>query len=123
MEYEMLESGHVAMPHFGLRNESGDIIFVTVDQDPQWCKKPRPAGKYISKVKIPGNLLSENAIYVSCHLMTLNPNRTQFSEYSIISFVVVDSLDGDSARGDYAGIKFPGVVRPLLNWSTEFTPL
>ncbi len=122
MEYEMLEPGHVAMPHFGLKNEFGDSIFVTVDQDPDWRKKPRPVGKYISKVEIPGNLLAENTIYVNCHLMTLNPNKVQFSVSSIVSFVVVDSLDGDSARGDYTGIKFPGVVRPLLNWRTDFTP-
>ncbi|MCG7852414.1 MAG: ABC transporter ATP-binding protein [Methanosarcinaceae archaeon] len=122
MEYEMRESGHVAMPHFGLRNEYGDSIFVTVDQDPDWRGKPRPEGEYSSKVEIPGNLLAENTIYVNCFLMTLNPNVIQFAALSIISFVVVDSLDGDSARGDYTGIKFPGVVRPLLNWSTEFTP-
>ena len=121
MKYEMLESGHVAMPHFGLKNEFGDSIFVTVDQDPAWRGRPRPAGQYISKVEIPGNLLAENIIYVNCHLMTLNPNKLQFSVPSIMSFVVVDSLDGDSARGDFTGLKFPGVVRPLLNWSTDYS--
>jgi lipopolysaccharide transport system ATP-binding protein len=34
---------------------------------------------------------------------------------------VIDSLDGDSARGDYAG-HMPGVIRPLLNWTTSFAP-
>jgi len=27
-------------------------------------------------------------------------------------------MDGDSARGEYAG-PMPGVVRPLLQWSTR----
>ena len=31
------------------------------------------------------------------------------------------SLDGDSARGDWAGEMY-GVVRPLLKWSTQFSP-
>jgi hypothetical protein len=32
----------------------------------------------------------------------------------------VDSLTGETARGDYAG-GIPGVVRPLLKWSTEYS--
>jgi lipopolysaccharide transport system ATP-binding protein len=39
-----------------------------------------------------------------------------------VAFQVIDSLDGDSARGDYAG-PFPGVVRPLLQWTTSFEPV
>ena len=35
-----------------------------------------------------------------------------------MAFQVIDSLDGDTVRGDYAG-PFPGVVRPLLEWTTE----
>ena len=34
---------------------------------------------------------------------------------------VVDSTEGDSARGDYAG-PMPGVVRPLLHWETTRGP-
>jgi lipopolysaccharide transport system ATP-binding protein len=39
-------------------------------------------------------------------------------ERSAVAFQVVDSPVGDSARGDYIG-PMPGVVRPLLNWTTE----
>jgi lipopolysaccharide transport system ATP-binding protein len=38
-----------------------------------------------------------------------------------VAFQVVDSLDGNSARGDYAG-PVPGIVRPLLQWTSEFVP-
>ena len=38
-----------------------------------------------------------------------------------VGFQVIDSLDGDSARGDYAG-PIPGVVRPILHWTTEYRP-
>jgi hypothetical protein len=34
---------------------------------------------------------------------------------------VIDSLVGDGARGDYAG-PMPGVVRPHLRWTNQFTP-
>jgi lipopolysaccharide transport system ATP-binding protein len=122
MEYEILKPGYIAMPHFGLRNEFGDAIFITIDQDPNWQNRPRPMGKYVSRVVIPGNLMAESTIFVNCNLMTLNPNEVQFSERSAISFVIADTFESDSARGNYLGTKFPGVVRPLLDWSTDFSP-
>ena len=36
-----------------------------------------------------------------------------------VAFHVIDSLDGDSARGDFAG-PMPGFVRPLLRWDTHY---
>ena len=54
-------------------------------------------------------------------LLSMKPETTLYWERSVISFLVVDSADGDSARGDYTK-NIPGVVRPLLEWSTEFSP-
>jgi lipopolysaccharide transport system ATP-binding protein len=118
MEYDVLRPGVVLLPHFGFRNEQGQAVFVTVDIDPEWRRRPRPTGHYISTVRIPGNLLAEGMLFVNCHLMTLNPDVKQFSENSAIAFNVVDNFDGNSARGDYAR-DMPGIVRPLLNWNTQ----
>ena len=41
-----------------------------------------------------------------------------FHERDAVAFQVVDSLDGGSARGTYAG-PMPGVVRPMLQWETQ----
>ena len=121
MEYEVFKSGYVLLPHFHLINEQGQIIFVTVDQDPAWRKRARPEGYYVSKVWIPGNLLAEGMIFAHCYLITLDPDIVVFSAESAVSFNVIDSLEGDSARGDYVKT-FPGVVRPLLKWETKFDP-
>ena len=121
MEYEVLKSGQVLLPHFGLRNEQGTSVFVTVDLDPTWRQHPRPKGRYVSTVWIPGNLLAEGTMFVTCNLLTLNPNVLQFRERSAVAFHVIDTLDGDSARGDFVK-KMPGVVRPLLKWTTQFNP-
>ena len=121
MSFEVIESGHVLMPHFRLTNDKGDIVFVTVDQDPAWRRRQRPKGIYTSTAVIPGNLLAEGVLLVNCNLITLNPNVLQFSAQNAVSFNVVDSIDGDSARGDYANT-LPGVVRPLLEWRTDFIP-
>jgi lipopolysaccharide transport system ATP-binding protein len=120
MEYDVLDSGHVLLPHYYLYNEEGVAVFGTVDQDPEWRSRPRSEGRYVSTAWIPGNLLAEGTIYVNCNLMTLNPNILQFLERHAVVFQVVDTLDGDSARGDFAG-NLRGVVRPLLEWETSYS--
>ncbi len=54
-------------------------------------------------------------------MITLDPVRVQFYEQSALAFQVVESMGGDSARGDWAG-PMGGVVRPMLKWTTEFEP-
>ncbi len=119
MTFDVLKGGSVLLPNFGLVNENGDILFVTVDQDPTWRRKPRPKGRYVSRVTIPGNFLAEGTHYVNCHVMTLNPDKVIVRERGAIAFTVVDNLEGNSARGDYAR-NMPGVVRPLLEWATDY---
>jgi lipopolysaccharide transport system ATP-binding protein len=120
MQFEVLKPGYVLLPHFHFHNEADEHVFVAVDQDPDWRRRPRPKGCYTSTAWIPGNLLSEGTLYVEAALATLDPNIQQFGE-DAVAFHVVDSLDGDSARGDWAG-RLPGAVRPLLKWETQFSP-
>jgi len=119
MEYEVMKPGYVLLPIFDLRNGEGVHLFSVNDHDPAWRRRPRPVGRYISTAWIPGNFLSEGTMFVDAHLTTMMPSIWQFVERQVAAFQVTDSLDGDSARGDYAG-GFGGVVRPLLEWSTEF---
>jgi len=121
MEYEVLKSGYVLSPHYHLVNDAGELIFITQDLDPQWRRRPRPTGLYRSYVEIPENLLTEGTVFVGCYCITLSPDTLQFSAPDVVAFQVIDSLDGDSARGDYTG-PMPGVVRPLLKWSTTLDP-
>ena len=58
---------------------------------------------------------------MTCNLLTLEPDDLQFSAKSVVSFHVIDSIEGDSARGDYAK-NIPGVVRPQLEWTTQYWP-
>jgi lipopolysaccharide transport system ATP-binding protein len=122
MEFEVLESGHVLVPNYHFFNEEGINAFVARDQDPDWRRHPRPRGRYISTAWIPGNLLSEGTMVVGAAVSTVNPGSSQFYERDAVAFHVVDSLDGDSARGDH-GSNLPGIVRPLLRWTTKFSPI
>jgi lipopolysaccharide transport system ATP-binding protein len=106
--------------HFQFFNEEGLHVFSAHDIDPTWRRRPRPAGRWVSTARIPGNFLSEGMIFVGAGLTTIDPDIAQFYEHEAVAFQVIDSLDGNSARGDYAG-RMGGVVRPLLKWSNQFS--
>jgi lipopolysaccharide transport system ATP-binding protein len=122
LEYEVLKPGYIFHPHFGLTNEDGTLLFVAQDVDAAWRQKKRPTGRYVSTGWIPGNLLAEGAMAVGVTLMTLQPETTHLDLRDAAVFRVVDCLSAaDTARGDYPR-PIPGVVRPLLHWTTEYTP-
>ena len=121
MEFDVLQAGHALVPNFHFFNEEGTCVFIAGDHDPDWKRRTRPVGRFSTTAWIPGNLLSEGTIVVSAAVSTMDPVTVHFFERDAVAFQVIDSLDGDSARGDYAG-PFPGVVRPLLRWTTELRP-
>ncbi len=118
MTYEILKDGQVLMPSFELYNKEGVCVFTSNDLDENWRYEPRPKGIYKSAARIPGNFLSEGNFYVSVSLVTYEPLNVHFFERDAISFLITDTLDGDSARGDFGG-QINGVVRPILQWETE----
>lgn len=118
MEYDVMKSGYILLPHFMVYNEEGILVFKTLDSDPEWKGRHRPVGRYTSTAFIPGNFLSEGLIVVTAALITLNPTMVQFLERDVVSFEVFDNFTGDSARGEWSG-PLGGVVRPLLQWENR----
>jgi lipopolysaccharide transport system ATP-binding protein len=122
MEYEVLKSGYLLLPHHNVFNEEGGWIFTTFDTDQNWQGKDRPAGKYKATAWIPGNFLSEGLLFIHTVLFTLKPRTIQFSERDVVSFQVIDKLEGNTARGDWSG-PIRGAVRPLLRWTNGYEKL
>lgn len=120
MEYEVTLPGHVLYPNFHFYNEEGICVFVAADYEKEWRGRERLVGRYLTTAKIPGNLLSEGMIRVVAAMSTIKPLTVHFDEKDVVAFNVVDSFEGDSARGDFSG-KIPGVIRPLLHWTTKFS--
>jgi lipopolysaccharide transport system ATP-binding protein len=120
MEYEVLKAGSVLVPNLHFFVEEGVCAFASVDYDTTWRGKPRSEGRYTSTAWIPGNLLSEGTLFVEVAISTIDPIAVLLYERNAVAFQVIDSLEGNSARGDYTGA-LPGVVRPLLNWTTQYS--
>ncbi len=122
VDYRVLENGHVLVPNFHFMTEEGVYAFVLHDTDPSWHRKPKPVGDYRASVQIPGNFLSEGTLFVGVAISTYDPFRVHFYERDAIAFRVIDSLTGDTARGDFVG-QVPGAVRPLLAWKSVRQPM
>jgi lipopolysaccharide transport system ATP-binding protein len=120
MDYEVLTGGAVLSPNLGFYNEEGVCVFISVDHDESWRRRPRPAGRYTSGVTIPPNFLAEGSLVITSAITTWNPVTVHVNERESVAFQVVDNIEGDTARGDYAG-HLPGIVRPKLPWTTRTT--
>jgi lipopolysaccharide transport system ATP-binding protein len=121
VEIEVLQSGRILIPNIVLTNDEGLDLFEAFDLDPDWRGVPRPIGHYTCSAWIPGNLLSEGTFFASAACISLDPHTEYFYEREVAAFQVVDGLHGDSARGDFTG-NMIGAVRPLLKWTTQYTP-
>jgi lipopolysaccharide transport system ATP-binding protein len=118
LEFEVLEAGHRLIPYLDFMNDEGVKVFSAIDLDPEWRGRVRPAGRFISTAWIPGNLLCEGTIYVRTMMRTSNRRTRRFDLREAVAFNVIDSRDGESARGDWQG-RLNGVVRPMLRWETQ----
>ena len=118
MEYEVLRDDKELMPYFSIANDEGHVLFSSIDQDARWHVEPRPHGRYVSTAWIPGNLLSEGMTYVTAAMRTKVRKYRPFHERDTVAFNVIDTMEGGSARGEWAG-RLAGAVRPKLDWTTE----
>ncbi len=119
LTFDVLAPGHIVVPSLLFYSRAGTCAFSVQDLDPQWRRRPRPAGCFTSTAWIPANLLAEGALLVSCGMSSYRPFEVHFFVRDAIAFNVTDAGTGDSARGDWDG-SIPGVVRPLLKWETTY---
>jgi lipopolysaccharide transport system ATP-binding protein len=119
--YEVLRPGYVLSPYCSVYGDGGVLGFSTIDLDRGWRQRPRPEGIYTSTAWIPGNFLNEGTFTVEVGAAVMKPFIQQFNERDAVAFQVVDTDDESSTRGDWAG-GWKGILRPLLNWTTEFEP-
>ena len=110
--------GPAVFPKIKLLDERRNVLFNAIDTSERW-QVPAPPGDYVSTAWIPGNLLNEGVLSVEVGIWSLAaPKLHGHAGAEIISFHVQDPGEGDSAKGLFTG-QWKGVVRPLLDWTTE----
>ena len=96
-------------------NKQGTMVFSTVPvNEPIWNGKPFPVGLFRSICHIPGNLLNDEIHSVKLAVVE-NEAFEIYIQENVLGFEVVDA----GYRGASYG-KWPGAVRPNLQWTTEF---
>ena len=120
-EYDVIEPGHVIVPNYHFFNDEGLELFVVLDVSSEWKRLPRPVGRYTSTAWIPGNFLAEGRVTVDIAVNSLSPStQVHVVKRHAVGFQVIDTHEGNSARGDFKGT-IPGVIRPIVRWSTKLT--
>jgi lipopolysaccharide transport system ATP-binding protein len=119
MRYEVISDGSIFTHGINIYNEQRVHLFSSHDVNSPIRKDRRPKGIYTATVWIPQNLMAEGTFTVGVALFRQEPFTLHLNENDVVAFTVIDKIDGTSARGDYASAGFPGVIRPLLLWTTN----
>jgi lipopolysaccharide transport system ATP-binding protein len=108
-EYTIYESNCLLHITYHLLNEQGITVLTTGN-------KPRThfAGGYRAICRIPGNLLNSGGYSLKLFIVE-NENLAVYWKEDVVSFNVMDTAQRQTA---YMG-REPGVVQPILEWSTE----
>ena len=118
INYEILQEGKILTPAISLFNEEGICVFNSKDLNEKFRREVREKGIYTSRVNIPANFLAEGNFFVAAQAATYEPFTEHFNERDVAAFLITDAMEGDSARGDFAG-QMQGVIRPILEWETQ----
>jgi lipopolysaccharide transport system ATP-binding protein len=117
--FAVLQQGYKVLPKIKVLDNQGSVAFNALDTSERWNEATEP-GDYVSTAWIPGNVLNEGLHSVEVAVVELGLvkliNRAGMRD--VVSFHVQDPGEGDSARGNFRG-QLRGVVRPLLEWTTE----
>jgi lipopolysaccharide transport system ATP-binding protein len=100
-----------------LQTSRGEVVFTSFDTDePQQYEKygTREAGRYVSRAKIPANMLNEGQYVLGLNASSFRVRR-YFHEERALAFVV----DAMGAPGMQWPEPRQGPVRPQLDWTIE----
>jgi lipopolysaccharide transport system ATP-binding protein len=120
IDFTVLRSdGPPVFPKIKLYDARRNVLFNAIDTSSRW-QEPSTSGEYVSTAWIPGNLLNEGLASVDVGICSLGAPKLHPHSgwYDAVSFHVQDPGEGDSAKGLFTG-QLHGVVRPLLEWTTE----
>jgi lipopolysaccharide transport system ATP-binding protein len=118
MTYEVLEDNRVLWLGHNIHNEFGVNIFDTHSTNTNYYREPHKKGIHIAVVWIPGNLLNAGNYFISSAIFNHLENVVHFHEHQLLRFTIQEVFEEQTARG-MSGGDFPGVIRPLLNWTIK----
>jgi len=117
LEYQLNEDISGLRVGFYMMTTRGEYVFTTFDTDDPGLYESftsRPAGRYISRVQVPPNLMNEGRYLLGVNASTYRIKR-YFQDDKALTFTV----DATGAPGMHWPEKRLGPVRPDLDWKIE----
>ena len=116
IEYDVLKSGAKFNLTLVMYSQEGVHVFSSPSSsDELWYQRPHPKGQFRSYCKVQGNLLNQGRFDFT---LLLVENGTSIVD-QVDKLVSLDLIDLGGNKANYYG-NWGGVVRPLLQWQTEF---
>jgi lipopolysaccharide transport system ATP-binding protein len=109
-EYEVVEDGAIDQANVTFHDSQGLLLF---DQAPWKLPEPIDAGSYRTRCVIPGYVLNDGRYFVSFQF-----TRGGQIVLDLPRALTIDVVDSSEGRFGWYG-KWPGVIRPKLEWTTE----
>lgn len=122
IEYEVLKEQYSFSVHYYVRNESGEVIFVAMDNKySPYNNTPNPKGVYREKCIMKGNFFNEGNYSIDV-LICVFPTTIDglFNVVkSAICFNVTDDMSPDGVRGSWYREWPNSIIRPDMKWLVE----
>jgi lipopolysaccharide transport system ATP-binding protein len=115
IRYEVLQP----LPHlrvgFRLLSSEGIEVFSSADTgNADWRHRPRGVGHYVSRCKIPGNLLNEGL-----YMLTVGGDIPNVEGFFVEECAIRFGVEQTGGPGSHDPGNWPGVVCPQLDWEIE----
>ncbi|MGI9307952.1 MAG: Wzt carbohydrate-binding domain-containing protein, partial [Gammaproteobacteria bacterium] len=119
MTFDVLEDGQVLNPYMTLSSDAGVDLFSTANTDQEAEVVPRKKGRYMTTAWVPGHLLAPGTHYVKAVMRSIQRQYRPFTERDVVAFSIAEPESERFGTGWWEG-KPSGLVRPSLDWSTEY---
>jgi lipopolysaccharide transport system ATP-binding protein len=120
-EIDVLVPGHGIVVKYEVFNSDRTQVFSSLDtRNPIWSEHASwPIGHYTLRMAVPANFLQVDTYSVVANVWAWEPKQIhQIWEKNALGFQIIDSLEGNTARGGWVG-NMAGIVRPLLEWDMQ----
>jgi lipopolysaccharide transport system ATP-binding protein len=124
IEYWKLQQVRRAVPEFRLFNEEGVCLFTSSAFRRDSEEEVRSSASLVrARCRVPAHLLAEGRVFVQASVISYDYSSTVHAlERDAVSLRVVDRSGADDIREHYGG-RWPGVIRPKLQWNVSSEPL
>ncbi|HAT1773649.1 TPA: ATP-binding cassette domain-containing protein [Legionella pneumophila] len=119
VDFTIIKKDYPFNLHLYLKDGSGRVILVSMDNHAWLSQKPRPLGNYIERCKLYSPLLNSGDYHIDIEFWPGKVLENRLVVNSVVSFEVKDSSVSDGVRGNWTNEWPNSLIRPQLHWSVS----